>query len=251
MDDTLITRSEVIVDGRSLLQLTSGRRTSLPPIVMVPGLGYRELLFPWMRELSTWTHVTLLDLPGWHRHRAAACEPTVTGVAEAVADWLRGADAPPPILVGHSTGAQAALRSAVAVPDHLEAVVLAGPTLDPAARHWPQLIARYCRPLWREPPAELAAVRRSLVAGRISPVIELIESAMVDRPEDLVTQLSVPAMILAGQHDRVAPPAWCRRLADLGRARLRTLPGGHNFCFPQAVLADQAVREAVRNRWSS
>src|SRR4051812_12795237 len=55
------TRSQVTVAGRPLGLMTSGRRTALTDIVMIPGLGYPEMLFHWMRELSKWTHPTLLD----------------------------------------------------------------------------------------------------------------------------------------------------------------------------------------------
>jgi pimeloyl-ACP methyl ester carboxylesterase len=91
------------------------------------------------------------------------------------------------------------------------------------------------------------AVRRSIIAGGISPVARLIASALADRPEQLITQLSMPTLILAGKHDRVASPTWCRQLADLGQTRLHILPGGHNACFPCAPMADQAIREAVKD----
>jgi len=214
---------------------------------MLPGLGYPEVLHPLMRELSAWTTVTVLNLPGWQRQRATASAPTIAGIADATADWLRHTSGPARILLGHSTGAQAALHSAILAPDRVQALVLVGPTVDPAARSWPRLIARYCQPLWREPPTEFVAARRSIMAGGISPVARLIASAIADRPEQLITQVSMPTMILAGKHDRVASPTWCRQLADLGRTRLRILPGGHNSCFPYATMADHAMREAVKD----
>jgi len=206
------------------------------------------MLHPLMRELSAWTTATVLNLPGWQRQRATASAPTIAGIAEATADWLQHTSGPA-LLLGHSTGAQAALHTAILAPDRVAALVLVGPTVDPAARSWPRLIARYCQPLWREPPTELVAVRRSIMAGGISPIARVIASALADRPEQLITQLSMPTMILAGKHDRVASPTWCRRLADIGQTRLHMLPGGHNSCFPYAAMADQAIREAVNHWW--
>ena len=232
---------------RPVVATTAGQRTSSTPIAMLAGLGYPEMLYPLMSELSAWTTVTVLNVPGWQRQRATASAPTIAGIAEATADWLQHVGGPPPILLGHSTGAQAALRTAILAPDRVEALVLVGPTVDPAARSWSRLIARYCQPLWREPPTELVAVRRSIMAGGISSVARLIASALADRPEQLITQLSMPTMILAGKHDRVASPTWCRHLADLGQTRLQMLPGGHNFCFPYAAMADEAIRDAVKD----
>lgn len=235
---------------RPIVSTTAGQRTSSPPIAMLPGLGYPEMLHPLMRELSAWTTAMMLNVPGWQRQRATASAPTIAGIAEATADWLRHVGGPPLILLGHSTGAQAALHTAILAPGRVAALVLVGPTVDPAARSWPCLIARYCQPLWREPPTELVAVRRSIMAGGISPVAGLIASALADRPEQLMAQLSMPTMILAGKHDRVASPTWCRQLADLGQTRLQLLPGGHNSCFPYAAMADHAIREAVNDWWA-
>ncbi len=239
-------RLHTTVAERSLELVVAGTPTSNPPIAMLPGLGYPGMLHPLLAELSAWTTVTLLSLPGWRRRRATSSVPTVAGIAEAAADWLRQSGGPPPVLLGHSTGAQAALQTAMIVPDRVAALVLAGPTVEPAARRWPRLVTRYCRTLWRESPAELVSVRRSLVAGGVSRVVRLIESAIADRPEQLIAQSPVPIMILAGKHDRVASPTWCRQLADLGGARFRTLPGGHNFLYPYAAMVDQAIRDAVR-----
>jgi pimeloyl-ACP methyl ester carboxylesterase len=243
----ILNRSVVTVASRPLGLLVAGQQTSSPLVAMLPGLGYSEMLHPLMRQLAAWTRVTLLNLPGWRRQRATTSAPTIAGIAGATADWLRHTSGAPHILLGHSTGAQAALHTAILAPDRVEALVLIGPTVAPAARSWPRLIARYCQPLWREPPTELVAVRRSVVAGGISPVARLITSAIADRPEQLITQLSMPTMILTGKHDRVASPTWCRQLADLGGTRLRILPGGHNSCFPYAAMTDQAIREAVKD----
>jgi pimeloyl-ACP methyl ester carboxylesterase len=238
-------RRTTTIDGHPLCLWSAGRRSSAPPVVMLAGLGYPGMLSPWMRATAVWTEATLLDLPGWRRQSAVTCAPTVEGIADAAAVWLRRADLPPVVLIGHSTGAQAALRTALKVPEHLCGVVLAGPTIDPGARSALGLPTRFVRSVWREDPRELSVVAGSIAAGGVRPVLTLIRSALADRPEEQISDLRVPALIITGQRDRVASPPWCQRLAELAAARWQVLPGGHNSCFPHAQLANSFVQDAL------
>jgi pimeloyl-ACP methyl ester carboxylesterase len=240
-----VTSRRVRLEDRTITVLATGQRRELPPIVMLPGLGYPGMLGPLLRELSRWTAVELLDLPGWRRGEAVGCPPTVAGVAEAtrgILPQLAGS----PVLVGHSTGAQAALRAAVEAPDRLTGLVLLGPTVDPSVRSWPRLTTSYLRGLRRERPAELAAVRRSMREGRVAPVVSLIRSALADRPEERIASLRLPTLVLTGEHDRISTPEWCHQLAELSGGRFRLLSGGHNCCYTDAGGADDAVRAFVR-----
>jgi len=212
---------------------------------MLAGLGYPGMLGPWLEATAAWTEVTLLDLPGWRSRRAVSCQPSIDGMAAAVSLWLRHTDGSRVVLIGHSTGAQVALRTAYDVPERLVGVVLAGPTIDAAARTWPRLIGRYLRPLWREHPAELPAVAGSMTASGVRPIVKLLRSALADRPEQQIGDLRVPALIITGHRDGVASPSWSSQLAQLAAAPWRILPGGHNSCFPNAELADAYVHEAV------
>jgi pimeloyl-ACP methyl ester carboxylesterase len=208
---------------------------------MLPGLGYPGMLGPWARQLSRRTTVQVLDLPGWRRGDAVGCPPTIAGIAEATGRVLARRTGAPPILVGHSTGAQAALRVAVEKPGELAGLVLVGPTVDPAVRTWPRLIAAYLRGLRCERPGQLAAVRHSMRQGRVAPVVSLIRSALADRPEECAGALRLPTLILVGEHDGVASPTWCGRLAELAGGRLQVLSGGHNCCYTEATDAAEAV----------
>jgi pimeloyl-ACP methyl ester carboxylesterase len=52
----------------------------------------------------------------------------------------------------------------------------------------------------------------------------------------------MPSVVITGQHDGFAPPAWARHLAELASAPYVILPGAHNGCFPHAQAADAALR---------
>ncbi|HST48695.1 alpha/beta fold hydrolase [Jatrophihabitans sp.] len=238
------------IGGRPVRLLVAGTPTDLPEVVMLPGLGAPGYLAPWARRVAGWTRVTVLDLPGWRWGRARACPPTVAGVGAAVADWLAAGDRRGVVLLGHSTGAQAVSVTALRVPDRLAGLVLAGPTFDPAARGALRLVRRGASTFARERWAEIPAVLPSYLHSGGYGVLGFLRDAMHDRPEERAGQLRLPVLVLTGEWDGFAPPAWAHRLAGLASGRCTVLPGAHNACFPYPAAADAALRDAVRD-WAA
>jgi len=230
--------------------LVAGTPTELPEVVLLPGLGAPGYLAPWVRQIAGWTRATVLDLPGWRWGRATACRPTVAGVGTAVARWLTEHDRRDVVLLGHSTGAQAASLTSLLVGDRLTGLVLAGPTFDPAARSVAALLRRAAPTLAHERPAELPAVLPSYLHSGGVGLLRFIVDGLRDRPEDRVGRSPAPVLVMTGERDGFAPPAWARQLAALADGRCVILPGAHNACFPYPVQADAALREAVR-AWTS
>jgi pimeloyl-ACP methyl ester carboxylesterase len=191
--------SSTDVAGRPVRSYAMGAQTGLPVVVMVPGLGASGYLFRWARAMAKWTRVSVLDLPGWRFSRARASEPTVAGVAAATEGWLRKRDLQNVVLIGHSTGAQAVLRTALAVPDRLTGLVLAGPTFDPAARHRGAVVRRAACTVLHEVPAELPAVLPSYLHSGGWPLLRMLLSALPDQMESLLPQLRTPALFITRQ----------------------------------------------------
>ena len=235
------------IAGRPVRLLVAGLATGLPEVVMLPGLGAPGYLAPWVRRIAAWTRVTVLDLPGWRWGRARACPPTVAGVGTAAADWLVAGDRRDVVLLGHSTGAQAASLAALRVPDRLAGLVLAGPTFEPATRTVLSLLRRGASTLVRERWAEIPAVLPSYLHSGGYGVLGFLGTALRDRPEERAVQLRLPVLVLTGEWDGFAPPAWAHRLAGLAAGRCAVLPGAHNACFTHPDAADAALRDAVRN----
>jgi pimeloyl-ACP methyl ester carboxylesterase len=230
------------VDGRPVRSLSAGDIKDHSEVVLLAGLGAPGYLAPWARESTKWTRASIVDLPGWRAGNPQACPPTLVAIAIALAHWLEATERRGVVLLGHSTGAQAVLKTALLIPELIRGVVLAGPTFDSSARTMPALLRRAVLTLPYEVPAELPAVIPSYIRSGGRPLLRLIRSAMVDRPEDQVQQLTMPSVVITGQHDGFAPPVWARHLADLASAPYVILPGGHNSCFPYAQAADGALR---------
>jgi pimeloyl-ACP methyl ester carboxylesterase len=231
------------VAGRPVRALTAGRSRGRPEIVLLPGLGAPGYLAPWARQSARWTRATLLDLPGWRAGRARSCAPGLDPIAATTGSWLEATDRHGVILLGHSTGAQSVLRTALHMPDRVAGVVLAGPTFAPDVRTTPALLRRALATIVRETPTELMAVGPSYLHSGVLPLLRFLLSALPDRPEELVPRLTVPVLVVTGEHDGFASPEWAHQLARLASAPCVVLPGAHNAPFPYPQEADAALHQ--------
>lgn len=241
------TPTTTMVDERPVRSLSAGRPLDLPEVVLLPGMGAPGYLAPLTREISAWTQATVLDLPGWRAGRSRTCPPTLTGVAVATARWLEATDRDGIVLFGHSTGAQAALQTALLVPERIAGVVIAGPTFEPPVRRFRVLLRRLPAALRREPFGEIGVVAPSYLASGGVEFVRFLRTALDDRPEDIIAQLSMPILVLAGEHDGFAPPLWAQHLADLASAPCSVLRGSHNAPYPYPGETDAALHQAVQS----
>jgi pimeloyl-ACP methyl ester carboxylesterase len=204
-----------------------------PSVVLLPGLGLLGYLTPTVEALAgRGVRCNLVDLPGFGSARLLACRPTIASIAETAAAWVLAAGSGPVTLVGHSTGAQAALHAAIALQDSglVDALVLAGPTVAPSQRSVGQLVVRAPAAYRQDSPAELRVVP-DLVRGRLD-VLRMLRSACRDEPERTIRDLRVPLLLTAGRADAFASQAWLNQLAAgaIGSPWVRVvrLPGSHN-----------------------
>ncbi len=249
-------QARLLLDGAPVRVLDLGPAPGLvgaaPPVahvVVVPGLGLLGYLLPTVRELArrgAWC--TVLDLPGFGTRSPLSAPPTLTGVATLAAAYLRTLpEGERVVLLGHSTGAQAAVHAARLAQDHRlpAAVVLAGPTVAPGQRTLPRLVATAPAAYRRDSPGELVVVPDLLRANRH--LLPLLRSALADRPEVTVAALRSPVTLTAGEQDAFAPAWWLRALrrSAVGAAGtdLVVLPGSHNNPWTHPVeLADVVLR---------
>lgn len=234
-------------------ELSFGPPAAATTLVILPGLGIPSYVLPTARALAaSGMACTVLDLPGFGTTSALSCAPDIEAMGRAGATWIaRLPFSTRVVVMGHSTGAQAALTAALDIqasrPD--AALVMAGPTFRPAHRGVAGL-ALATLPAYRdETVSEVVAVAPDLVRGHLR-IARIIASGMRDRPEERITALRLPLVLTAGRHDSYAPSSW---LAALGRAASRVpavttevLPGSHNNLYTHAGRVARLVDTALR-----
>lgn len=226
---------------RSWAAWSGGSAAELPEVVFLPGMGARGYLLPWAREVAAWTRVTVLDLPGWWWGRARHCPPTIDGVAVAVRDWMIDGELSDAVLVGHSTGAQAAARAAAMVSDRLCGTVLGGPVFDPAIRGVGTLLRRAASTAPAEVPSEVAAMLPSFLHSGGLALFRLLREGLRYGASGYPFDVG-RAAVITGERDRLAPPWWAKNLARRLGARCHVVPGGHNFVYRYPREASEVLR---------
>ena len=221
---------------RSLRAAPSAEDESGPLVVVLPGLGLPFYTLPTARALAArGVDCEVLDLPGFGSGRPRPVRANIHAIGLMAAAWVRARTEDRPIVVlGHSTGSQAALTAALALAGERRgyALVMAGPTFAPTQRRPVRLAAvtpfAYRNDVLRElHPVEIGHARMGIV--------DLLHSGMRDAPERRIAGLRTPVTVASGVHDAFAPVAWIDTLATaaVSAAHTRTslLGGSHNNLF--------------------
>jgi len=229
------------------VSLTDGPRLHVqvlgdgPPLAMLHGLlvgSMASWYFGIAPRLAARFRVLLHDLRGHGLSDAAPRGYDLTTLGRDLDAILPLAGGGSPTLVGHSWGALVALRYALARPGRVRRLVLVDAPLPPS--DVPELNAFLTRRPDEMLDALPAALRGEVTGGsrRGRRLVEQLRRLVVDSslladlaaepdptPAELAT-LDVPTLLVYG--DRSGCRAAGERLvANLPRARLATLPGGH------------------------
>ncbi|MEH0935865.1 alpha/beta fold hydrolase [Micromonospora psammae] len=215
------------------------------PVVLVHGLAVsHRYLTPLAVALAPTHPVYVPDLPGFglsaHPDRAY----DVREHAAHLAAWLAAYRLPPVCLLGHSFGAEVAAALAAHHPEAVRALVLAGPTSDPAARTRRGQFGRWLVDTLREAPLQAPILARDVADARPWRVYATLSHSVRNAIEADLVRVAAPTLVLTGDRDPVVPRSWRDRAARLvPHARAATVPGAaHNV----VTTAPEQVAGAIR-----
>ncbi|MFG3713365.1 alpha/beta fold hydrolase [Micromonospora sp. NPDC047730] len=235
-----------LVDGiRTHTRRTAGPGTGATPVVLVHGLAVsHRYLTPLALALADTHPVYAPDLPGFGLTERPATTYDVARHANHLAAWLAAYRMPPVCLVGHSFGAEVVAALAARQPDAVRAVVLAGPTSDPAARSRRGQFGRWLVDTLREAPLQAPILLRDVVDARPWRVHATLAHSVRNGVEADLVGITAPTLVVAGSRDPVVPASWRSQVGRLvPHARTLTVPGAaHNV----ATTAPAQVADAIR-----
>jgi pimeloyl-ACP methyl ester carboxylesterase len=234
------------VAGRSLFARCSAgpRSVRAPVVVLVHGLeDSSESMVEVTRALAPDHRVFALDLPGFGRSDGPIDGLDVAALADAVAEWLEAMGFSHATIAGTSTGCQVVARLAARHPERVARIVLDGPTVAPQARSGARLLFAWLRNLRHVPLRQTARALRRFCAMSPRRRWRALRRVLADRIEDSLPRISVPALVIHGAHDAIAPGRWASEVS-------RRLPAGHLHVVPGVAhgvgtLAPRAFAAAV------
>ncbi|MFC0508809.1 alpha/beta fold hydrolase [Micromonospora costi] len=235
-----------LVDGlRTHTRRGGDPGTGAPPVVLVHGLAVsHRYLTPLAVALAATHPVYVPDLPGFGLTERPGQAYDVSRHAAHLAAWLAAYRLPPACVFGHSFGAEVAAALAARHPAAVGALVLAGPTSDPAARSRRGQVGRWLVDTMRETTAQAPILLRDVWDARLWRVLATLSHSVHNSVEADLARIAAPTLVVTGGRDPVAPAAWREQVARLvPHARTLVVPGeAHNV----ATTAPTEVADAIR-----
>lgn len=151
------------------------------------------------------------------------------------------------ILVGHSASCPVVVDAATRT-SAVAGLVLVGPVTDPDAISWTGMLVRWLRTARHEQLWELPVLTPQYRSTGALSMLRGMNHMRRYRTDAGLSTLSLPTLIIRGQHDRIAPAPWCDRLAVTARTVVTSVPGAAHMVpltHPH-VIAEAADR--VRSR---
>ncbi|MEU7175195.1 alpha/beta fold hydrolase [Micromonospora tulbaghiae] len=219
-----------------------------PPVVLVHGLAVsHRYLTPLAVALAPRQPVYVPDLPGFGLTERPGTAYDVDRHAAFLAGWLDAYRLGPVVLLGHSFGAEVAAALTARHPGLVRALVLAGPTSDPAARSRRGLVGRWLRDTLREAKWQAPILLRDVADARPWRVFATLSHSVRNAVEEDLARITAPTLVLTGGRDPVAPAAWREQVARLvPDARSVAVAGAaHNVVTTAPAQVADAVHDLL------
>lgn len=253
------------------MPLAHDERGDGPPLVLLHGHPFsRALWTPQLDDLGADFRVIAVDLPGYGASPARGPVTTMAALADAVLatfDALQVGDA---LVVGLSMGGLVAMELGLGHPGRVRGLVLTATTAEPVAEGEPEERERLARTAETFGMLPLAGAMITTLfgpeAGRDHDLVRRIFAMMLASPPEgaaaalrgrarrpdyatLLRGLTVPALVITGDHDPHAPEAVVTRLVDaLPEPRLmRFAASGHLPNLEEPARFNAAVRAFARD----
>jgi len=217
-----------------------GRRVVLVHGLVISG-RYME---PTAEQLAPLCDVYAVDLPGYGLSDKPACVLSLSDLADALSEWMKVEGLSTAHLAANSFGCQVLAEFAVRNPTQVDRLVLQGPTIDPAARTLWRQVGRLIKNSRKESPRLGTIMLRDYARAGLKRIIQTVKMALEDRIEDKLPYISMPTLVIRGEHDPIVPQQWAEEVCRLlPHGQLAVIPGGaHTLNYTEPAAFVSAMR---------
>jgi pimeloyl-ACP methyl ester carboxylesterase len=193
----------------------SGAATS--NVVLVHGLGVSSrYMVPTAERLMPYGSVYAPDLPGFGKSAKPPHVLNVPQMADALDEWMGAIGLRSASFIGNSMGCQVIVDLAIRYPQRVQRAVLTSPTFDRKSRaSFPLLLWRLAKDVPWEPLSLTPIVLTDFLSAGLIGIARTLRYGLLDPIEEKLPLLTVPTLVVRGEHDAVAPLDWVKLVADL------------------------------------
>jgi pimeloyl-ACP methyl ester carboxylesterase len=209
-------------------------------VLIVPGAAVRGYVEPAAEAVrGHGVDVELLPAPG------LGASADLRRYGELLADRLR-AGPPVDLLVGLSVGGQAAAVAAAGAGGRVAHLVLVSPTVDPAVRTVPGLLARWLAAGRHEPARLLLDQAPDWRRAGARSLARVVRSALAVRIEDEVLGAADRLTVVHAEHDAITSHSYAAALAAAHSGRLLVVPAAvHSWPYRDADRFGDTLAELL------
>lgn len=147
-------------------------------------------------------------------------------LADALAQWMDALNLARAHFVGNSFGCQIISHFAARHPEHVDRLVLQGPTVDPRSRSLPRQFLKLLINSLREPHGLGKLARKDYARAGLTRAKQTMHLAMADPIEEILPQVHAPTLVVRGTRDPLVPQRWADQVTRLlPQGELRIIPG--------------------------
>jgi 3-oxoadipate enol-lactonase len=240
-----------------------------PAVVFIHGHPFNRTMWrPQITALSAQFRILAPDLPGYGDSPGRGPKVTMRQFAQSIVELLDETDVSEAAVVGLSMGGLIAMELGLNWPERIRAVVLAATTAAPVTEAEAEQRRRTAEQIERDGILDVALDMASKLFGprarRDPDVVEPVVSMMLHSPPEgaaaalrgraerpdyskLLAHLSVPALVIAGDHDPYADEAIVAQLVGaLPEPEVVRMPGvGHMPNLEETGAFNEAVSDFV------
>lgn len=234
-------QKQIIINGL-LINYYAGGGGDQPLIFLHGWRSDASVWLPAFQALTPYSYALYaLDLPGFGASELPKHPFTLHNYADIVKEFINHVPNPSPlkpIIIGHSFGARVAMRYAADNPEGIEKLVLIGSGGAPGkASGIKKIIAKITKPFFM--PRFMQPLRRAIYAAigaddyLATPHLQKTFLNIIK--EDIMPiarTISIPALIIWGEHDAVSPLAYGKKLHEtIHGSELAIISNAGHFCF--------------------
>lgn len=212
----LLTKRRMVIGPHTVDVRSNDAKSHRQTIVFVHGIGVSGNYFlPFANELAKKYHVIVIDLPGYGKTPKPDHALSIVELADFVIMATKQLQVRSAIILGHSMGSQIVAHAVKKQPQLYAKMILLAPTVYKHERSLFMQTVRLLQDTLFEPIKASCVIFPDYIRMGMGRYLATCRHMLQDRIEDTLPDCVIPALIVRGMKDKIAPDEWAKYLDNV------------------------------------